>query len=161
MRQGSVYAGVPITWIPENMHILRPHAANDWLSVRGYHWRDVPDRFRVGDGVERVVVHAKSRPVVVVSSEADLRPSQPVRVVPLYSYRPGSFAHREHAAIEAGRISHLLHVRSRGDVREGYLNLRAATAVPVDFFADATHVGDLDRPSLGTLLRRYATYVAA
>jgi hypothetical protein len=161
LRQGAVYQGIPVFWIPDNMAILRPHGETDWLSITGHPWREVHDRFRLGDGVESVVVHAKARPVVVVSSDAELRPSQPVRVVPLYSYRPGTFAERERGTIEAGRMAHLLHVKPRGALREGFLNLREASSVPLAFFEDAEPVADLDQLSVATLLRHFATYIAA
>ena len=161
MRQGAVYAGVPVFWIPGHVEILRPHTANDWLAISAKPWREVGDRFRLGDGVERVIVHAKARPVVVVSNDADLRRSQPLRVIPMYSYREGSFAERERAAIEAGDLPHMLHVKPRGTLREGYLNLREACSVPHEFFADAEHLADLDALSVATLLRHYATYIAA
>lgn len=161
LRQGAVYLGIPVFWIPDNMAILRPHAETDWLRITAPNWREVSDRFRLGDGVERVVVHAKARPVVVISSDAELRPSQPVRVVPLYSYHPGSFVERERAVIEAGRSAHMLHVKPRGTVREGYLNLRQASSAPRAFFDDAEPVADLDQLSLATLLRHFATYIAA
>jgi hypothetical protein len=161
LRQGAVYAAAPIFWVPENLQIIRPPGSRDWTEARGHDWQSLSDRFRTGDRVEQVVVHAKMRPVVVVSHEAELRGHDPVRAIPVYSYNPGSHADRQRAAIEAGELMHALHLGAARDLREGYLNLREAAVIPRTFFADAEYVGDLDKLSLATLLRHYATYIAA
>jgi hypothetical protein len=161
LRQGALYAAAPIFWLPDELEILRPPGRPDWTETRGERWDAVGDRFRLGDRVERVVAHAKMRPVVVVSGAAELRGRDPVRVVPLYSYNPGSLAERRRAEIEAGTVPHALHVRTGGRLHEGYVNLREAGLVPRPFLRDADHAGDLDALSLAALLRHYATYIAA
>jgi hypothetical protein len=65
------------------------------------------------------------------------------------------------ALVEAGRVAHALHVRSGHGLNEGYANLREATLVPRVFFDDSEHMGDLDPLSLATMLRHYATFIAA
>ncbi len=161
LRQGAVYAAAPVFWLPEDLQILRPPGRPDWGDTRGEPWTGVRDRFRLGDRVERVVVHAKMRPVVVVSNAAELRGRDPVRAVPLYSYNPGSLAERRRAEIAAGSVPHALHVRAAGQLREGWVNLREAALIPRAFLDDGEHVGDLDALSLATLLRHHATYIAA
>jgi hypothetical protein len=161
LRQGAVYRAAPIFWLPDELEILRPPGRPDWTETRGERWADVPDRFRLGDRVERVVAHAKMRPVVVVASASELGGRDPVRVVPLYSYNPGSLAERRRSEIEGGAVSHALHVRVAGALREGYVNLREASLVPRAFFRDADHAGDLAPLSLAALLRQYASFLAA
>lgn len=161
LRQGAVYAAAPVFWLPDDLQILRPPGRPEWGDTRGEQWSDVRDRFRLGDRVERVVAYAKMRPVVVVANAAEVRGREPVRVAPLYSYNPGSLAERRRTEIEAGSVPHALHVRAAGRLREGYVNLREAALVPRSLLDDREHVGDLDALSLATLLRHYATYVAA
>lgn len=161
VRRGAVYGAAPVFWIPEDMEIVRPPGSRDWTEIRAEEWPRVRDRFRVGDHVERVLVNAKLRPVIVVSHDRELQGRAPARVVPLHSYNPGSWAERMRVVVEAGGVAHALHVRAGHGLHEGYANLREATLVPRIFFDHTEHLGDLDALSLATLLRHYATYIAA
>jgi hypothetical protein len=95
---------IPVAWYPEKLYLLRHDDLSEPQKLRRFEERDLPDAWRLGTD-EWVLLRAKLRPAVVVSSEAEHQARGSVRLMPLYKITDdNSYYERNEALIRAGDI---------------------------------------------------------
>lgn len=160
MHQGAVFGRVPVPWLPPPLWVLRPKQRT-FLDMSPRLAEDMDDLFTGNQGEETLVVHAKARPVVVLSPHRELQHLRQVRVVPLYSYRDDNSLGRRRPAIEAGELAGAVHLV--GDpalgIEDGVLRLDQMQSVQAHFLSE--QLASLNEAALASLLTRIGRYVLA
>jgi len=107
--------------------------------------------------MEAILAIGKLRPVIVVSSNAEIATAAEIRVVPIQSYNPGSTLTTARADIERGDRPHWLHLADFGDtLHEGVA--RCDHQRPVLAKQLPPPVASLTAESLDILLKRLSDY---
>lgn len=157
LHQGALYAGVPVVWLPPPLWVMRPRRGRmEDLVARLAD--EQPDASSEG-GQEIVLAEAKARPVVVLGSYAELRSLRAVRIVPLYSYRPGSGMTRMRKEIEDRKVGTAFHLTASEElgVHEGALRLDQAQPVDAGFLQH--QVASLTDGALAALIDHAVRYI--
>jgi mRNA-degrading endonuclease toxin of MazEF toxin-antitoxin module len=159
IHQGAVFGRVPTPWLPPPLWVLRPKQ-RPFRDMAPRLAEEVDDLFVGNQGEEALVVHAKARPVVVLSPHRELRHLRQVRVVPLYSYRDNSLG-RMRPAIEAGEVAGAFHLAGEVGlgVEDGVLRLDQMQSVHAHHLSN--QVASLTDAAFASLIRRIALYVEA
>lgn len=159
IHQGAVFRRVPIPWLPPPLWVLRPKQ-RPFRDMVPRLAEDVDDLFAGNQGEEALVVHAKARPVVVLSPHRELRHLRQVRVVPLYSYRDNGLS-RMRAAIEADQVAGAFHLAGDAGlhVEDGVLHLDQMQSVHAHCLSE--QVASLTDAAFASLAARVALYVQA
>ncbi|GAC1573583.1 MAG: hypothetical protein NVS3B18_07010 [Candidatus Dormibacteria bacterium] len=158
-HQGAVCPGTLIHWLPDTLQLLRPTTSGGWtvvemgatLSPRPFHGSPS------AEPMEAILAVGKLRPVIVVSSNAEIAAAQEIRVVPIQTYNPGSILTTARVGIERGDRPQWLHLADFGStVHEGVA--RCDHQRPVLAKHLPPPVASLTTTSLDILLERLSDY---
>jgi hypothetical protein len=158
VHQGAVYIHVPVIWVPHPLWVMRPKDRR-YEDAEPRLADELTDLFVGQDGREVILAQAKARPVVVLSTFAELRRLRQVRVVPLYSYRLSSAVARLRGEIEDGRVGSAFHLAGEDalGIHDGALRLDQAQPVDGDFLI--RQAASLSDAAFAALTEHMARYV--
>lgn len=95
---------VPVAWYPDKLYLLRHDDLSEPHKLRRYEEHDLRDAWKIGTD-EWLLLRAKLRPAVVISSEAEHQVRGSVRLMPLYKLTDDNrYYERNEASIRAGDI---------------------------------------------------------
>ncbi|HZK74866.1 MAG TPA: hypothetical protein VFD88_12790 [Clostridia bacterium] len=162
MRQGALFTGLPMTWFPDELFVMRPKGETKMRKLAPVKAAEASPP--VG-GQEWVFLLAKMRPGLILSPASEVK-SGFVRFLGFFSYNEGGSLARNRDRIERGEIPSAFHLSgdSALGVHEGALKLDRVPQIPRAVFEPAyglnvREIATLDHGRMAQLLLHFQQYL--